>query len=67
MHRDMASTAQCLRMVKRARQRFLAMWWLQRLAMLRRPALLDRDIDRQIADPHNRNWSILYLGSILDD
>jgi hypothetical protein len=70
---DLVATAQRLRTVKKASAMFLARWALQQA--------LERDYDldraavtrrgrrwrRQVANPHNRDWSLLYRGSVLDD
>jgi hypothetical protein len=69
---DLAATAERLRVVKRAYEHFLQLWALDR--MLAKPnsahwfrADINRADNEAIADPHNRDWSILYRGSVLDD
>jgi len=64
--------AQRLRVVRRACRVFLDRWAVARLlddsSAVRRVAEdVAKKSDAEIADPHNRNWSILYRGSILDD
>jgi hypothetical protein len=65
-------TARKLREVRRACLQFLDQWaighllndatWLDRVASDMR-----RRAEAAIADPKNRDWSILYRGSVLDD
>ena len=75
---DLAATAERLRVVKQAYQHFLTLWALDRL--MTQPASATRfhaDIESAteeeaveqdpVGDPHNRDWSLLYRGSVLDD
>jgi uncharacterized protein YhaN len=72
IHR-LAAAAQGLRAVRRAYSQFLTLWALERIVQEKR--ILDRvatdveraRIERRLADPFNRDWSLLYRGSILDD
>ncbi|MGA2582308.1 MAG: hypothetical protein ABSG31_03445 [Tepidisphaeraceae bacterium] len=65
------SAAQRLRVVRSACTLFLDRWAAHEVVS----AALDRvadgveraAIEAAIADPHNRDWSLLYRGSILDD
>jgi hypothetical protein len=66
------STAQRLRKVRGACLTFLDRWAVSQL--LSDAPALDRvayDIETrtqaEIADPKNKNWSVLYRGSVLDD
>lgn len=71
--RDLAAAAQMLRDVRDACGQFLTLWAMERLT--EEPRVLDRvvkdmenaRIERDLADPFNRDWSLLYRGSILDD
>jgi hypothetical protein len=71
--RGLAAAAQRLRTVRRAYSQFLTLWALERIVHEKR--ILDRvatDVEqarfeRTLADPFNRDWSLLYRGSILDD
>ncbi len=65
---DLAATAERLRVVKQASQHFLTLWALDR--MLARPLAADRiraDIEQAIEDPYNKDWTLLFRGSVLDD
>ena len=65
---DIVSAAERLRAVRQASRHFLTLWALESLVAQARG--LDRmavDLDRRTADPYNRDWSLLYRGSILDD
>lgn len=74
---DLIATAQRLRTVRTACRRFLMLWAMSP-AKARSPDSRDHpalagDIDnpeallRAISDPQNRDWSLLYRGSVLDD
>ena len=70
--RDLSVVSQQLREVKEAYRNFLILGALEELTMdTRKMAQIAEDIQRQaaaaISDPHDRNWSQLYRGSILDD
>jgi hypothetical protein len=65
---ELAAMAERLRKVKQSYEHFLALWALDRL--LTRPVAIDRfqaDINNAIDDPHNRDWSMMYRGDVLDD
>lgn len=71
--RDLVETAERLRQVRKAQERFLALWAAECL-MSRREALekVAADVGQQghdssLSDPFNHDWSLLYKGSILDD
>jgi hypothetical protein len=65
-------TARRLRQVRRACLLFLDRWAIGHL-LTDDPALdrvagdVQAQTDAAIADPANRDWSILYRGSVLDD
>ncbi len=65
-------TAHRLRKVREACLMFLDRWAVAQL-LADAPALdrvaddLESQIEAAIADPKNRNWSVLYRGSVLDD
>lgn len=65
-------TAQRLRRVRGACLLFLDRWAVAQL-LTDAPALdrvagdLDAQVEAAIADPDNRDWSVLYHGSVLDD
>lgn len=58
--------AEQIRVVKQAQRRFLTLWAIDGL---RERAMAQTDPASRVAlaDPHNRDWSLLYRGSILDD
>jgi len=66
------ATAQRLRKVRGACLTFLDRWAVAQL-LTDAPALdrvaydLESQIEAAIADPTNKNWSVLYRGSVLDD
>jgi hypothetical protein len=65
---ELAAMAERLRVVKKSYEHFLALWALDRL--MTKAVAIDRfraDIEQAIENPHNRDWSVLYRGSILDD
>jgi hypothetical protein len=65
---DLAAMAERLRHVKQSYTHFLALWALDRL--LTKPLAVDRfqaDIEQALEDPNNRDWSMMYRGSVLDD
>ena len=71
--RDLAAAAGKLREVREAYQQFLTTWALEHIT--EDPRLLDRvaadvaqaGLERKLADPFNRDWSLLYRGNVLDD
>lgn len=71
--RDLAAAAKMLRQVREACGQFLTNWALDR--MVQEPRVMDHvaadvekaRLERDLADPFNRDWSLLYRGSILDD
>ena len=71
--RDIAAAAKMLREVREACGQFLALWAVER--MTQEPRVMDRvaedvekaRVERELSDPFNRDWSLLYRGSILDD
>lgn len=70
--RDIVEAAETLRQVRKAQEHFLACWALDVLLDRAKPLQrLDRDVRTACADPlddpHNKNWSLLYRGSVLDD
>jgi hypothetical protein len=54
-----------IRTLRRLQKQFLTMWAIDGTA--RRLAGGDHAEAAAIADPFNRDWSILYRGSVLDD
>ena len=71
--RDIAAAAKMLREVREACGRFLNLWAVQRINEESRAIdrvardLEQARVEREVADPFNRDWSLLYRGSILDD
>ena len=70
--RDLSAVSQRLRDVKEAYRNFLVLGALEELTKdAKKMAVIAADIQQQnavaISDPHNRDWSSLYRGSILDD
>jgi hypothetical protein len=66
----LVSTAKRLRATRAACRKFLALWALDqgRKNCASGPRLpRSGQQENQIADPMNHDWSLLYLGSILDD
>jgi hypothetical protein len=57
--------AKRLRKTRAASRKFLALWALTQDAKFARCAKAGQE--KTIADPMNHDWSLLYLGSILDD
>lgn len=71
--RELVMAAERLRQVRKAHERFLALWATECL-MNRREALeqmaedtCEHEPETSVADPFNRDWTLLYRGSILDD
>ncbi len=64
---DLAATAERLRVVKQACQHFLALWATDRMWAPVMGIPESASTDDPIADPMNRDWSLLYRGSVLDD
>jgi hypothetical protein len=63
---DLVATAKRLRAVRRACRQFLALWTLEQHG--REPQKRTTpEQQRKLADPMNHDWSLLYLGSVLDD
>jgi hypothetical protein len=62
----LVSTAKRLRATRAACRKFLALWALQQGGKNCAPSARGRQ-EKQLADPMNHDWSLLYLGSILDD
>jgi hypothetical protein len=61
---QLVATAKRLRKTRAACRKFLALWALQQ----GRPTYPDQaSKEKQLSDPMNHDWSLLYLGSILDD
>ncbi|MGA2441582.1 MAG: hypothetical protein ABSH08_11525 [Tepidisphaeraceae bacterium] len=65
-------TARRLRQVRRACLLFLDRWAIGQLlndvpALDRVAGDVQAQTDAAIADPGNRDWSVLYRGSVLDD
>ena len=70
--RELAATARRLQEVKQAYRDFLALWSLERMtADVEIMARVADDVRRQhedaLANPLDRDWSLLYRGSVLDD
>jgi hypothetical protein len=61
---DMVETARRLRTVRKASRHFWAMWALSQPKPANPVALAK---EQALADPANHDWSLLYLGSVLDD
>jgi hypothetical protein len=64
--------AQRLRLIRSACSVFLDRWAVNRLingayALDRVAADMEAAVEKFIADPQNRDWSVLYRGSVLDD
>jgi hypothetical protein len=59
---QLVSTAKRLRKARTACRQFLALWTIQQSAIF-----AQQDRDKQLADPMNHDWTILYRGSVLDD
>ena len=65
---QLIETAKSLRQVRRMQQQFLLRWALERAKQNRlSDQTLDCDHPDPIADPTNRDWRMLYRGSVLDD
>ena len=69
---ELAATARNLREARDAYQNFLILWALEEMTtdptvMARVAADLRTQTDRALADPMDRDWSLLYRGSVLDD
>jgi hypothetical protein len=62
---QLVSTARRLRKTRAACRKFLALWALDQDKRKSGPASGYQE--KQLADPMNHDWSLLYLGSILDD
>ena len=62
---QIVSTARRLQKARSACRKFLALWALDQDKRRSSPASGNQE--KQLADPMNHDWSLLYLGSILDD
>ena len=62
---QLVATAKRLRKTRAACRKFLALWALEQDRKHARAGVSGQE--KQLADPMNHNWSLLYLGSILDD
>lgn len=58
--------AEQIRAVRQAQRQFLTLWAIDGV---RERVLSQTDPESRLAlaDPHNRDWSLLYRGNILDD
>ena len=70
--RELAATARSLRETREAYRNFLILWALEQMTadakvMARVAADVRVQTDRAMADPHDRDWTRLYRGSVLDD
>jgi hypothetical protein len=64
----LVATAKRLRAVRRASRQFLALWALEQGQRTPRAGSAPSNADEaKLADPMNHDWSLLYLGNILDD
>jgi hypothetical protein len=61
---QLVATAKRLRKTRAACRKFLALWALQQ-GRATHPDQASKE--KQLCDPMNHDWSLLYLGSILDD
>jgi hypothetical protein len=61
---QLVATAKRLRKTRAACRKFLALWALQQ-DRAGNPEQAKKE--KQLSDPMNHDWSLLYLGSILDD
>ena len=61
---ELVAHARRLRAIKAASRKFLALWALEQDTKRRNAAGSN---ESQLADPMNHDWSLLYLGSVLDD
>jgi hypothetical protein len=74
---DMIAAAQRLRAVRTACRRFLMLWAMSPAKASSSDCYNDHTLTdqiddpdallRAISDPQNRDWSLLYRGSVLDD
>jgi len=63
-------TAERLRTVRHARQRFMTLWALEQASKLFEEQWSKRQeqsIDPDARFPGTQNWKVLYRGSVLDD
>ncbi|HVT89559.1 MAG TPA: hypothetical protein VHD56_11950 [Tepidisphaeraceae bacterium] len=63
---DIVATAKQLRATRAACRQFLLLWAMDGANPQQRQSRFDL-IDSQAVEPSERDWSILYRGSILDD
>jgi hypothetical protein len=62
---DLIDLAERLRSTRAACRKFLALWQLQEDR--KNTAKASNNQESELADPMNHDWSLLYMGSILDD
>jgi hypothetical protein len=62
---NLVGTARRLRATRAACRKFLALWALDQDR--KRALIAPTSQEKALADPMNHDWSLLYLGSILDD
>jgi hypothetical protein len=62
----LVQVADQLRKIRAMQRSFLTLWAVDDAAR-RKADPLDPASRRALADPYNRDWSILYRGSVLDD
>lgn len=61
------SCAKTLLQVRRMQRKFMMLWALDAIQARKKLSLVsDSDFDSWV-DPKNRNWKVLYRGSVLDD
>ncbi len=64
---DLAATAQRLRQVKEATRQFLILWAQDTARDRNAQDAETSQIEAELADFKNHDWSLLYRGSVLDD
>ncbi len=65
---QLIETARALKRVRRMQQEFMLLWALDRAKRAERNfEETDSKAGDDFADPNNRDWRMLYRGSILDD
>jgi len=65
---QLIETARTLKRARRMQQEFMLLWALDRAKRTRHGhGEMDSKPGDELADPKNRDWRMLYRGSVLDD
>ena len=60
-------TAKALQKARKLQQQAMLMWALEGRRAATTPDTTHTRFEQQLADPNDRDWRVLYRGSVLDD